>query len=132
MVARREPVDRVVDVLVAAPVCTFRAARRAAPLLAEAIRRSVSVGPPADHLTSSGPAEAEPAPVAADVDATVEVDEGPVADTLAIADYDHLAARQVVDRLGGLDADELDAIDAYERATRHRQTILRRIDQLRS
>ena len=54
----------------------------------------------------------------------------PAVDALAIADYDHLAARQVVDRLGGLDADELRAIADYERAHRHRQTILRRIDQL--
>jgi hypothetical protein len=49
---------------------------------------------------------------------------------LAIAGYDSLAASQVVARLASLDIDELEAIRAYERATRRRQTILTRIAQL--
>jgi hypothetical protein len=47
-----------------------------------------------------------------------------------ITGYDHLAASQVVERLEGLDADELGVIRAHEAAGRHRRTILHRIDQL--
>ena len=51
---------------------------------------------------------------------------------LPIDDYDHLAARQVVDRLHTLTGAELAQISVYERAHRHRQTILSRIAQLQS
>jgi hypothetical protein len=54
------------------------------------------------------------------------------ADALAIHDYDYLAASQIVARLGDLGDDELDAIEAYERANRNRRTVLGRIQQLRS
>jgi hypothetical protein len=54
----------------------------------------------------------------------------PVAVELAIPDYDSLAASQVVPRLAGLSADELDAVDHYERAHRGRKTILNRVAQL--
>lgn len=135
MAARRDPVDRMVDLLVAAPTCTYRAARRAMPLLVELVRRGVNPGAPSDHrgldagadesgevpLIDSEPAAAEPAG-----------ESGPDPDALAIGDYDHLAARQVVARLGGLAPGELGAIERYERAHRHRQTVLRRIEQLRS
>lgn len=53
------------------------------------------------------------------------------ASTLAIPGYDTLSASQVVPRLEGLSAGELEAIRAYEEATRARKTILTRIDQLR-
>ena len=56
----------------------------------------------------------------------------PSAAGLAIPGYDALAASQVLPRLAGLSADELEAVRAYETATRHRKTILNRIDQLRS
>lgn len=55
----------------------------------------------------------------------------PSAATLAIPGYDALAASQVVPRLAGLSVEELEAVRAYEAATRHRKTILTRIDQLR-
>ena len=133
MVAQREPIDRVVDLLVAAPTCTLRAARRAAPLLADVVRRGISVGAPDDHRVASDISASSAASpmVVADV---VDPSGAPTIDSeaLAIDDYDHLAARQVVDRLGGLTADELAIVDAYERSHRHRQTILRRIEQLRS
>lgn len=66
---------------------------------------------------------APPAPVqpAADV---------PLVTTLAIPDYDSLAASQVVPRLEGLAGDELDAVRIYESANRGRKTILNRVDQL--
>ncbi|MDQ6727582.1 MAG: hypothetical protein M3066_15635, partial [Actinomycetota bacterium] len=49
---------------------------------------------------------------------------------LAIPGYDTLSASQVVPRLEGLSADELDAIRLYEEAHRARKTVLTRIDQL--
>jgi hypothetical protein len=52
------------------------------------------------------------------------------ASTLAIPGYDTLSASQVVPRLEGLSTDELQAIRAYEEATRARKTVLTRIDQL--
>lgn len=57
---------------------------------------------------------------------------GPSAGDLAIPGYDALSAPQVVQRLSGLSAEELEAVGAYEEATRHRQTILGRIAQLKS
>lgn len=51
---------------------------------------------------------------------------------LAIPGYDSLSASQVVQRLAGLTAEELDAVHAYEQATRGRRTILSRIAQLRA
>ena len=56
----------------------------------------------------------------------------PSADELAIPGYDALAASQVVPRLAGLAADELEAVRRYETATRNRRTILARIQQLQS
>ena len=56
----------------------------------------------------------------------------PDATTLAIPDYDNLSASQVVPRLGGLSAGELDAVHRYESANRGRKTILHKIAQLRS
>ncbi|MGI8983052.1 MAG: hypothetical protein ACR2HM_00720 [Acidimicrobiales bacterium] len=55
----------------------------------------------------------------------------PEAGELAIPGYDTLSASQVVPRLEGLTPAELDAVGAYEQATRGRKTVLTRIDQLR-
>ena len=49
---------------------------------------------------------------------------------LAIADYDALAASQVIPRLNGLGADEMEAVRRYESGHRARKTILGRIAQL--
>ncbi len=49
---------------------------------------------------------------------------------LAIPDYDSLAASQVVPRLAGLTAAELEAVRQYEAAHRARRTILGRVAQL--
>ena len=51
-------------------------------------------------------------------------------DVLGIPGYDSLSASQVVQRLGGLSAGELDAIREHELAHRHRRTILNRVEQL--
>lgn len=50
---------------------------------------------------------------------------------LAIPGYDTLSASQVVPRLAGLSVEELEAVRAYEAATRARKTVLTRIEQLR-
>ncbi len=51
---------------------------------------------------------------------------------LAIPGYDTLSASQVVQRLAGLSAEELDAVHEYEAATRGRRTILSKIAQLQA
>ena len=56
----------------------------------------------------------------------------PSAETLAIPGYDTLSASQVVQRLGGLSGEELEAVRAYEEAGRRRKTILARVAQLQS
>lgn len=55
---------------------------------------------------------------------------GPGGDDLAIPGYDSLSASQVLPRLDGLTAGELEAVRAYEAAHRGRKTILGRIAQL--
>lgn len=65
-------------------------------------------------------ASAEPAPVRSSA----------ASDDLAIADYDSLAASQVIPRLAGLSPAELDAVRAYEAAHRGRKTVLGKINQL--
>lgn len=57
-------------------------------------------------------------------------DAGAAPADLAIPGYDALAASQVVQRLAGLSPEELEAVRAYEEATRGRRTILGRIAQL--
>ncbi len=54
------------------------------------------------------------------------------AEELALADYDHLPASDIVAKLGGLEPDELDAIERYELARRQRRTVLGKIRQLRA
>jgi hypothetical protein len=56
----------------------------------------------------------------------------PAAESLAIPDYDALSASQVVPRLPGLTAEELEAVRAYEVAGRGRKTILARVAQLQA
>jgi hypothetical protein len=60
------------------------------------------------------------------------VEPGVVATSLAIPDYDGLSASHVVNRLAGLDPEELDAVRRYELANRGRKTILSKIAQLQS
>ncbi len=54
----------------------------------------------------------------------------PAVTDLAIPSYDSLSAPQVVQRLAGLSQDEVQAVRAYEAATRGRRTIIARADQL--
>ena len=92
------------------------------------------VPPPTDgHGPTPAPPAARPAgerrPGATPAPSTPA---GPPVDTLAVPDYDSLSASQVVPRLTGLSAEELDAVRRYETANRGRKTILHRIDQLKS
>lgn len=59
-------------------------------------------------------------------------DAGPAPDvtSLAIPEYESLAASHVLPRLVGLDASELADVAAFERANRHRRTVLNRIEAL--
>ena len=56
----------------------------------------------------------------------------PTAVTLAIPGYDALSASQVVPRLEGRNAPELEAVRAYEESGRGRKTVLSRIAQLQA
>jgi len=61
---------------------------------------------------------------------TPAVPSGPSPADLALADYDHLPASDVVAMLDGLEPAERDAIEAYERVGRRRRTILGKLAQL--
>lgn len=131
MAGRRGPVDRIVDALVAIPICTTVATRRSVSLVTGLTRRRVVVA-----LTRRPP-DASPAvsPVAPAADASrspapPDTSHGPGDAMLPIEGYDHLAARQVVDRLDSLTPAELREVERYERGNRHRRTVLGKIEQL--
>jgi hypothetical protein len=52
-------------------------------------------------------------------------------ETLALPDYDQLPAAHIVSKLEGLTQAERNVIELYERAGRHRRTVLGKLDQLR-
>ena len=153
------PIDRVIDVAVAAPVCAVTAVRQVVPLvgrasalgtvsvvrrLSEAVHELRGGATVADELAvSSVPASVDASARSGADTGEVEVhdvgdgaapDEPTVpaveAGDLAIEGYDDLAARQVVARLPTLDPDDLALIEAYERAHRSRSTVLGKIAQL--
>jgi len=113
-------------------------------------RRPASSTPPSRPVAPSAPAAPSaaeppaptppPAPegLAARAEAAAEnvrngmVNMRPTAENLAIPGYDTLSASQVVQRLGGLSEDELEAVRAYEEGGRSRKTILARVEQLQS
>jgi hypothetical protein len=82
---------------------------------------------------AAGHADTVPVPTtpgSADGDGTAAGDPAVDVATLAIPDYDNLSASQVVPRLDGLTADELEAVRRYERTNRGRKTILNKVHQL--
>ena len=90
--------------------------------------------PPAPSQTKPNSTTTKPKKAKSDAGAG-STDDGredakPSATTLGIQDYDELSASQVVERLDGLQAAELDAVRAYETAHRARRTILFKIEQL--
>jgi hypothetical protein len=86
----------------------------------------------------SAPARAASARAATDTETSPAVDPSDVAlpvdgaAELAIADFDSLAASQVIPRLPGLSKAELEAVRNYEAQHRGRKTVLNRIAQLQS
>ena len=91
---------------------------------------------PGDGGQGAATAPAPASPVGADRLAPVSGNghspRAPDVADLAIPDYDSLSASQVVTRLDGLGAAELEAIRAYEAAHRGRKTILNKVAQLQA
>jgi hypothetical protein len=104
---------------------------------AEGFLAELGLAPQAKAEPGPAPAPARPAPSgsapasSAEPTAAPRAAEAPSAADLPISGYDSLAASQVIPRLAGLTADELDAVEAYEAALRGRKTILGKIAQLR-
>jgi hypothetical protein len=109
---------------------------------AESLLGELGLGPQAAATAEEASAAAEAprassSPTSADRPEAVATDATPTAPAPAVGDlpisgYDSLAASQVIPRLAGLTSDELDAVEAYETATRGRKTILGKIAQLRA
>ena len=86
-----------------------------------------TAAPPASTPTSGPTGKGSaPKPVTPPPSPTV----GGTAEDLPIAEYDSLAASQVVPRLAGLTSAELEAVQAHELAGRARRTVLNRVAQL--
>lgn len=156
MTQRRSPIDQAVDLAVYAPLGLLLERRRLVTELADRGRRQIDfarmLGRTAFSVTFADlrrAFEEADRPEPPDAPATRELvtadrvpDPEPSAssppvpappvETLAIPDYDSLAAKQVVKRLSGLTPDELEQVRLYEAAHRGRRTILGRIDQLQS
>ncbi|HVL93500.1 MAG TPA: hypothetical protein VM264_09155 [Acidimicrobiales bacterium] len=106
------------------------AARRAADVLAQFSARPPARPAPAPAAApSAAPPPTAPSPEAPP--APPAPAPGAAAD-LAIPGYDALSATQVVSRLDGLSASELEAVRTYEAGTRGRRTVLGRVAQLQA
>ena len=157
MTDEKRPIDLALDLFVYVPVGLALSARDLVPELARKGRERVTgqvtsariVGrfavqqgqaqagkafqrarQDAEERLAGEVAAAPPAPSPAPAAPTAH--SGPGADTLAVPGYDSLSASQVLPRLEGLSADELEAVRAYEAAHRGRKTILGRIAQLQA
>lgn len=104
-----------------------KAQEQAEAILAElGLRGGAAVGTasePSARAAAATPATAAPAAPAPARSSAASAE-------LSIADYDSLAASQVIPRLEGLAADELEAVRRYETDHRGRKTILGKIAQL--
>jgi hypothetical protein len=93
---------------------------------------SPAPAPRPDRAAANSKAASRPARKSTKTTTTKTAAPAPAATTLVIPDYDELSASQVVERLDGLPAGDLDAVRAYEEAHRARRTILYKIEQLTS
>lgn len=93
---------------------------------AEALLAEFGVG----HHDDVDPGTVAAAPAAAPAPTPSAPQSSAASAELPIADYDSLAASQVIPRLDGLTAQELRAVHDYELAHRGRKTILGKITQL--
>ena len=133
---RRQASGRVSTARVLGQLAVAQGQREAEKLVKQAAERLSELGvgtakangrEPAPAARAAAPDTPAPAPA-------TPAGAAPVlsADALAIPGYDVLSAPQVVQRLDGLSAEELEAVRVYEEATRHRRTILGRVAQLQS
>jgi hypothetical protein len=141
MGADKTPLELLLDLTVYAPLGLAVTARERLPELIEKGRRyvgtqinSTRVAGTAAAPTAGQATPGEP-PIAADTPSpppapSPSPSPAPSSGHLAIPGYDSLSASQVVQRLAGLSADELEAVRAYEVGTRGRRTILTRVAQL--
>ncbi|MCU1379982.1 MAG: hypothetical protein JWN29_2965 [Acidimicrobiales bacterium] len=146
MATDRRPLDLALEAFVYVPVGLAVSAKELLPELARRGRERLTgqvtqarmIGEFAVH---QGQAQAGKAFARAREDAEGRLAEapgprpatsGPGGSDLAIPGYDSLSASQVLPRLEGLAADELEAVRAYEAAHRGRKTILGRVAQLQS
>ena len=107
------------------------ARERAQSLLGSIAGSDDTVGAPVARPEPPAPAAAPPAEPAPVASAPPTETNGSQADPmLPIPGYNSLSASQVVQRLAGLSADELEAVRAYEASNRKRRTILGKIDQI--
>jgi hypothetical protein len=107
------------------------ARERAQSLLGSIAGSDDTAGAPAVRSEPFAPPAAAPAPPAPTAGAPAGDTNGSQADPmLPIPGYNSLSASQVVQRLTGLSADELEAVRAYEASNRKRRTILGKIDQI--
>jgi hypothetical protein len=107
------------------------ARERAQSLLGSIAGSDDTAGAPAARPEPFAPPASAPAPPAPTAGAPPADTNGSQADPmLPIPGYNSLSASQVVQRLTGLSADELEAVRAYEASNRKRRTILGKIDQI--
>lgn len=92
--------------------------------VSDSVVPAAAPAPPPQPATAPSATASTPSKTPAEPAAPVE--------DLAIPDYDGLSASQVVARLGGLSAPELDAVRRYETAKRGRKTILSKVAQLQA
>lgn len=155
MSEERTPLDQALDLFVFAPIGLALTARDELPRIIERGRKQVGgqvamakvlgqfavmqgqkeaeklVHQAAERFTAS-PAPTKPAAPGRPTAPAPRRDPSLTDEGLAIPGYDSLSASQVLPRLAGLTATELEAVRAYEVASRGRRTILNRIAQLQA
>jgi hypothetical protein len=95
--------------------------------------QSEATGSGDSSATTAAPPVHEPVPTPADGPAEeAGIATAVTSEELPLADYDSLAAAQILPRLVGLTTEELDAVRRYELAHRARKTVLGKIEQLTS
>jgi hypothetical protein len=140
---RTSKVGHLVDVFVFAPLGLALDLPRLWPELVDRGRSETRAAlrglglPVGDHDDTADDTVSSPAPETPAGPATLPVPPEPAPPVeaidpvrLAIPDYDSLSASQVVPRLVGLSADELELVRRYELSGRGRNTILSRVAQL--
>jgi hypothetical protein len=135
----RETVDAQVRLARMVGQFAVQRGQREAAKLVGRLRPPTSPAPANEKASSPDPtANGEVAAEAVDEVIPVRVESsttsrpGAVRPDLAIADYDSLAASQVLPLLDNLSPTELDAVQAHESTHRKRKTILGRIAQIQS